>query len=183
MNVEKSPAHSASKLDNSEEERLSTARRKYIPVNYNARKELLKIITDENLTIKAAAARLGINYSNAKTIAKIYRKEKRIAKLPKRPKLTLKEITSPFYSKDSIPLRAILLPFYDAKEAQQFLNRSKDKKKKKDMEQWQQANSNQSTRLGLDVGAKVLAEEKDNGAFNFEVYRTAITDRFSLKLN
>eukprot|EP00826_Nyctotherus_ovalis_P060112 TRINITY_DN8409_c0_g7_i1.p1 TRINITY_DN8409_c0_g7~~TRINITY_DN8409_c0_g7_i1.p1 ORF type:complete len:180 (+),score=30.74 TRINITY_DN8409_c0_g7_i1:153-692(+) len=179
MTDKKSPAHSAPKLDNSEGEGLSTVRRKYVPVNYDTRKELLKIISDENLTIKAAAARLGINYSNAKNIAKIYKKERRIEKLPKKPNLTLKEITSPFYSKNSIPLRAALLPFYDANEAQQFLNW----KKTKDMEQWQQANSNQSTRSGLDMAGKVLAEERKGSAFNFEAYRIAITDRFSLKLN
>lgn len=179
MTEVKSPAQENPRLSNTEERKQSSSKRKYISVNYKTRKELLRIIGEENLTIKTAAERLQINYSNAKNIVKVYKKEHRIEKLPKKPNLTLKEITSPFYSRGAIPVKAALLPFYDAQEAQKFLSWTKDKKKIQEMERKQQTSSNQSTRAGVDQLAKLPTEERDGAAFSFETYRFLIPRRFS----
>lgn len=182
MNEIKSPAQEVPEIPEFGDNKLPNNKRKYISVNYNTRKNLLKIINEESLTIKTAAERLGINYSNAKNIVKVYKKEHRIAKLPKKPNLTLKEVTSAFYFRDSIPLKAALLPFYDANEAQQFLNWTKEKKKKQDMENQQQVVSNHSTRSGIDLPLKLPIEEKNKHIFDFEVYRSEIIYRFFFEI-
>lgn len=53
-------------------------RRDYIRIPKDMRRKLLEIIERGQLTIKAAAIRLGINYSSAKSIVKIFRQQKRI---------------------------------------------------------------------------------------------------------
>eukprot|EP00826_Nyctotherus_ovalis_P016124 TRINITY_DN14645_c0_g2_i10.p1 TRINITY_DN14645_c0_g2~~TRINITY_DN14645_c0_g2_i10.p1 ORF type:complete len:182 (-),score=37.00 TRINITY_DN14645_c0_g2_i10:260-805(-) len=175
----KSPAQEDPSINNTEERKQSSNRRKYISVNYKTRKELLRIISEENLTIKTAAERLQINYSNAKNIVKVYKKEHRIEKLLKKPNLTLKEITSPFYTRGAIPVKAALFPFYDVQEAQKFLSWTKDKKKMQEMERRQQTSSNQSTRAGMDHLAKLPTGEKEGPTFSFEAYRFLIPRRFS----
>ena len=110
-----------------EELKEPAAKRKYIQVDYDKRKQLLQIIDEENMTIKSAAEKLSINYSNAKNIVKLFKKEHRIEKLPKKPSLTLKEITTPSMNNGAIPFQAALLPFYDPAEAEQFMNRHKQK--------------------------------------------------------
>ena len=60
------------------------SKRDYTKVPEDKRLQLLKIIQNEQLTIKTAARRLGINYSTAKNIVKIFRCEKRVTILPKK---------------------------------------------------------------------------------------------------
>ena len=62
----------------------SSAKRGYRRVGYDKRKELLHIIENDQVTIKAAAKRLNVNYSTAKNIVKLFRQEKRISPLTKR---------------------------------------------------------------------------------------------------
>jgi hypothetical protein len=59
-------------------------KRNYIQVDTDKRKELLEVIQEEKMTIKAAAEKLKINYSTAKNFVKLYRKYGRIQKLPKK---------------------------------------------------------------------------------------------------
>ena len=103
----------------------TSSKRKYVQVDYDRRRELLHIIDEENLTIKSAAEKLSINYSNAKNIVKLYKKEHRIEKLPKKPNLTIKQITSAPIFRDSAIYKDALLPFYDPVEAMHFLGRAK----------------------------------------------------------
>lgn len=56
-------------------------KRKYMQVGNEQRKELLNMLQNEHLSIKTAAGRCSINYSNAKNIVKIFQKENRMRKL------------------------------------------------------------------------------------------------------
>eukprot|EP00831_Metopus_contortus_P015838 TRINITY_DN1658_c0_g1_i2.p1 TRINITY_DN1658_c0_g1~~TRINITY_DN1658_c0_g1_i2.p1 ORF type:complete len:189 (+),score=33.41 TRINITY_DN1658_c0_g1_i2:166-732(+) len=56
-------------------------KRAYTCVSSEQRKELLELILRERMTIKDAAERLKMNYSNAKSIVRIFSKERRIEKL------------------------------------------------------------------------------------------------------
>ena len=60
-------------------------RRKYKQIDFNKRQQLLLKIDEGRTSIKSASSMLGINYSTAKNIVKIYRREDRIEKLPKHP--------------------------------------------------------------------------------------------------
>ncbi len=60
------------------------SKRGYTKIAEEKRLRLLRMIQDEQLTIKTAALRLGINYSTAKNIVKIFRCEKRTSVLPKK---------------------------------------------------------------------------------------------------
>lgn len=52
----------------------------YDKVDNYKRSELLRLVKEENCTLKEAAEKLKINYSTAKTIIRVYRKENRIFK-------------------------------------------------------------------------------------------------------
>ncbi len=106
-----------------EESKVSNGKRRYIQVGHDKRCQLLQMLEGENVTIKSAAERLSINYSNAKNIVKLYRKEHRTDKLPKKPSLTLREITCPHTDSSAIPLKSALLPFYDPQEAERMMHR------------------------------------------------------------
>lgn len=54
--------------------------KKYTRVSNDQRKELIRLIYEENLTIKDAGARCGIPYPNAKAINQTYILERRTAK-------------------------------------------------------------------------------------------------------
>lgn len=58
-------------------------RRGYIKVSDTKRRQLLELVENKQVTIKKAALCLGINYSTAKNIIKIYHQEKRITVLPR----------------------------------------------------------------------------------------------------
>ena len=76
----------------SDESDHSFQKRKYNQVDVDLRKELLHAIETKQLSIKSASEQLGINYSTAKNIVRIYRKEKRMHKLPKRVNKALEEV-------------------------------------------------------------------------------------------
>lgn len=57
-----------------------TRRKTYTLLTDDAREQLIKLVKEDGLTIKAAATSLGLNYSTAKTIFHVYRKEGRIKK-------------------------------------------------------------------------------------------------------
>ncbi len=59
--------------------------RQYTQIGSYQRQQLLLALEESRSSIKSVACRLGINYSTAKNIVKIYRKENRIDKLPKHP--------------------------------------------------------------------------------------------------
>jgi len=54
--------------------------KKYSPTTDKLRYSLFKLVNDHNISIRKASQLLGINYSTAKTILQIYKKEGRIAK-------------------------------------------------------------------------------------------------------
>lgn len=60
------------------------ARRSYVQISLDQRRQLLEMITHGHLTIKEAADKLGLKYSAAKNIAKIFKEEGRIEKLSKK---------------------------------------------------------------------------------------------------
>ncbi len=69
-------------------------KRAYSTIPQETRLDLLRLIEHDQLTIKEAAKRLGINYSTAKHIVKLFRMERRIHTLPKigrRSRLALSE--------------------------------------------------------------------------------------------
>eukprot|EP00826_Nyctotherus_ovalis_P037507 TRINITY_DN3422_c0_g1_i2.p1 TRINITY_DN3422_c0_g1~~TRINITY_DN3422_c0_g1_i2.p1 ORF type:complete len:184 (+),score=26.36 TRINITY_DN3422_c0_g1_i2:215-766(+) len=66
-------------------------RRQYVQVGVELRRRLLDVIGTKRLSIKAAANEVGINYSTAKNIVKIYRRERRTHKLSKK---SAKEVES-----------------------------------------------------------------------------------------
>ena len=77
-------------LDNQENDKM--AKRTYNQVDLELRKSLLDAIQTRNLSIKTASDELGINYSTAKNIVRIYRREKRMNKLPKRVNKALEDV-------------------------------------------------------------------------------------------
>ncbi len=106
---------------------LPGQKRKYIQVGYELRKELIEVINQEHLTIKSAAERLNINYPTAKNIVKLYRREQRIEKLPKRAGLTIKKITSaPEKTEEDALYQAALSPFYNLQEAERIMGRRRE---------------------------------------------------------
>ena len=106
-------------------------KRAYVPVEYEKRKELLELLNTDATTIKAAAAKLNINYSTAKNIVKLYRKDNRIHKLPKKLPLTLQTITTRPQTGVAVSEQAMydaaLRPFYHIKEAEDLLAKAKGK--------------------------------------------------------
>ena len=60
------------------------SRRSYVQISLDQRRQLLEMITHGHLTIKEAADKLGLKYSAAKNIAKIFKEEGRIEKLSKK---------------------------------------------------------------------------------------------------
>ena len=77
-------------LDNQENDKMT--KRTYNQVDLELRKRLLDAIQTRNLSIKTASDELGINYSTAKNIVRIYRREKRMNKLPKRVNKALEDV-------------------------------------------------------------------------------------------
>ena len=75
-----------------ENEGYEQSKRKYNQVDLNLRQELLTIIRERSLSIKSASEELGINYSTAKNIVRIYRRENRMNKLPKRVSKALEDV-------------------------------------------------------------------------------------------
>jgi len=182
MNAIQSSKEQDSKLNESQKTKQASTKRRYILVDYDLRKELLKMINEESLTIKAAAKRLGINYSNAKNIFKVYKKEHRIAKLPKKPNLILKEVTAPLYVQNHIPFRAALLPFYDPNEAQKFLNWNKNKVIDEGTRQDHKVNSDLNTGSRVDTEEQVITPKTNSCIFDFKIYSSKISYKFSLFL-
>ena len=58
-------------------------KRAYVKVPDQKRFQFIQLLLERKITIKEAASELGIHYSTAKCIAKIYRQEKRIMALSK----------------------------------------------------------------------------------------------------
>lgn len=59
----------------------------YVQVTNDQRKELIRLIYQEGMTIKKASKQTGIPYPNAKSVNQIYLQEKRIAKKTSRFRL------------------------------------------------------------------------------------------------
>ena len=55
-------------------------KRQYKKVSDSKREQLIECIRQRDITIKEAAEACGINYENAKAIARVFRKEKRVIK-------------------------------------------------------------------------------------------------------
>ena len=62
-------------------------RRAYIKVTEAKRRSLIELMEKERLNIKAASARLNINYSSAKHIVKLFKREKRLVSFAKESKV------------------------------------------------------------------------------------------------
>ena len=124
----KNPIKEYNEVGSQEELNEAASKRKYVQVGNSRRKELLQIINDENLTIKSAAEKLNINYSNAKNIVKLFKREHRTEKFPKKPILTLHDITYNPHTIESNPYRAALLPFYDPTEEKQLMHKHNAKR-------------------------------------------------------
>ena len=124
---ERKNSHKKGSFDRGAEEEMdpSPHKRRYIQVGYEQRKELLEVINTEHLTIKSAAEKLNINYPTAKNIVKLYRREQRIEKLPKRPSLTINKITTSAAKSEDAFYRAALSPFYNNAEAERIMDRFK----------------------------------------------------------
>ena len=54
------------------------SKRNYMPVEQAKRNQLIKLVSDDQITIKDAASKLKINYSTAKHIIKTYKKEQEV---------------------------------------------------------------------------------------------------------
>jgi hypothetical protein len=62
-------------------QRVPENRRKYEKISNDVRKELIRRVIEEKSTIKHASVQLGVKYSSAKSIIKIYEKTGRESKL------------------------------------------------------------------------------------------------------
>ena len=116
-----------------DQSKTGTHKRAYVQVDYEKRRQLLEVLNTEETTIKSAAAKLNINYSTAKNIVKLYRKDKRIHKLPKKAPLTLHKITT-VPSTEQAWYEAALRPFYHAEEAENLLAKVKAKRSQGDFQ-------------------------------------------------
>lgn len=96
--------------ENPQKNGIVSKKRAYIQVDYEKRLELLEQIQKDHSTIKAASEKLKINYSTAKNIIKLYRKESRIHKLPKRGGLGIRHIGDSFKISPENLLCSDLLP-------------------------------------------------------------------------
>lgn len=56
-------------------------RRSYNQIDDKTRFSLVRLITEEQKTIRAAAIELGLKYENAKAIYRVFRLERRITKI------------------------------------------------------------------------------------------------------
>lgn len=65
---------------------VSLAKRSYVKVPDKKRLKLIQLLQETQLTIKAAAAQLGVHYSTAKCIVKVFRQERHVVALAKRAK-------------------------------------------------------------------------------------------------
>lgn len=103
-------------------------KRAYIQVDYQKRRELLEQIDKDHSTIKAASEKLNINYSTAKNIIKLFRKEKRIHKLPKRVGIGLRSVTDSSKKRANFPhFPKDLLFLYSPDDAAKLLGRFNSK--------------------------------------------------------
>eukprot|EP00831_Metopus_contortus_P042687 TRINITY_DN33_c0_g1_i1.p2 TRINITY_DN33_c0_g1~~TRINITY_DN33_c0_g1_i1.p2 ORF type:complete len:226 (+),score=24.40 TRINITY_DN33_c0_g1_i1:273-950(+) len=109
-----------------EEKEESLSKRRYVQVASDKRQELLNLLQNEQVTIKEAAERLNINYSTAKNIVKLYKKEKRITPHVKRTCSLLKE-TEEKKKEIGVPFSQIFLPFFQKEEAEVLLLRASKK--------------------------------------------------------
>eukprot|EP00826_Nyctotherus_ovalis_P048765 TRINITY_DN577_c0_g1_i1.p2 TRINITY_DN577_c0_g1~~TRINITY_DN577_c0_g1_i1.p2 ORF type:complete len:228 (+),score=44.91 TRINITY_DN577_c0_g1_i1:151-834(+) len=69
-----------------------SAKAVYEKIENSTRCSLIQMLQQNNVTLREAADRLGMNYSTAKTIVQTFRREKRVAKKPKRLAATKKSI-------------------------------------------------------------------------------------------
>jgi predicted transcriptional regulator len=67
-------------------EKLGGKKRTYIPILEEKRQELLSLVENEGISIKNAAKKVGINYSAAKSIVKVFKETGRLSKLSKKHK-------------------------------------------------------------------------------------------------
>ena len=132
---------------------LISEKRAYARVGIKERKQLMKLIVEDGLTIKSAAQRLKINYSTAKNIVKIFRREqctgKDIESLHKKEPITLK--------------RFIAKKTFTSSESNQSANFYKDS----------------ATILPNDIQTTV---SKDKIEFDFTVYSPLIYERYLKKV-
>jgi predicted DNA-binding protein (UPF0251 family) len=64
----------SSNMESPKAKDIFKTKRTYIPIDMDIREDLVRIVEEENITIKQAAQKLKINYSTAKHIVKIYKK-------------------------------------------------------------------------------------------------------------
>lgn len=144
-------------------------KRKYSQIDYDVRQQLLQIIDKGQLSIKTASEQLGINYSTAKNIVRIYRREKRVHKLPKRVSKAL-EIVLGSWKK---PIRK--LPRFVAKKcklfAEQRLGLANKELAGSELSRLSQNTDHSKCSLS---GFSETLEEKPR--FNFLVYRHQILE-------
>lgn len=125
----KSPCNKKEKVDAEDEKREGKkitnqgCKRQYIQIDIEKRKELLEELEKNNTTIKNAAEKLNINYSTAKNIVNVYRREKRIHTLPKRNSCNFKTNENGGH----IP-QSGMMSFYNAEEAEQMMSEYGKKK-------------------------------------------------------
>eukprot|EP00831_Metopus_contortus_P008472 TRINITY_DN1324_c0_g1_i1.p1 TRINITY_DN1324_c0_g1~~TRINITY_DN1324_c0_g1_i1.p1 ORF type:complete len:185 (+),score=0.05 TRINITY_DN1324_c0_g1_i1:104-658(+) len=91
------------------ESKISKGKREYSIVSLDKRQELIDLIESQTLTLKDAAEKVGIKYSTAKNIVKIYVKEQRINPKPKRVSKILKQYSC--LEEEGIPLSMSLTQF------------------------------------------------------------------------
>lgn len=92
----------------------------YSKVDNGKRIQLLKLVKEYGKTLKEASTILGINYSTAKTILRVYRLERRILKKSTNPSFKLKAYPIPSHHRPPSTQISFLQESYCLKEIEEL---------------------------------------------------------------
>lgn len=137
-----------------------TRKREYNKIPKDIRKQLLETIEEGQLTIKAAAQQLGINYSSAKNIVKIFRQQERIDVMIK---TSGRRVVSKMLKKDKTLKR------FTAKRTHLAVN-----------SQFHNSNAIPNKTSTVKYSPETIKENKLEPCFDFAVYAPLIYNRYAL---
>ena len=143
------------------------SKRTYNQVDFELRKQLLNIIQSRKLSIKTAADELGINYSTAKNIVRIYRRENRMNKLPKRVSKALEDVLKEWKK--------------PPKKITRFIARKCPlvEEEKKQMESDGSFFGDKNSKLNEDKISPYISSKLDQPIFDFKIYEGKIAESWT----
>ncbi|MDR3549381.1 MAG: helix-turn-helix domain-containing protein [Candidatus Pacebacteria bacterium] len=158
-------------------------RRKYTQIDSKRRQELLLAIDESRSSIKSISHRLGINYSTAKNIVKIYRKENRIEKLPKHPARPRQTAQDPGEGKERhvIPLeekKDAPLPRFIAKKCPLFVKEKLKDTASHDEQNAESEKSHPPKRICFVGRGEDIYHDYARPIFDFQAYSSIILEMY-----